>query len=385
MAPNPFAYVPSLYTAACDIAISVSGGLQVIVLTGPYSIDELAAEVSSLLGKSDLQPDRVDTSVDLIINGKSGLIYVRTLGESYSEFVGRCNSGGAHLITLPVGLSQSELYGYGLALMSGVHSETYRSLVLDLAAGLCGGSVDCYAHVVQEYARHEGATFPNPLTLIRAYGATKLAQVNSWRSYAKDEITAFISFMGDLSRGKATSDADVQATYLWAWSRGFCLRLDGVWYPTWSVIQCATKFDSSEFGGVANLMVCTELRRVGIAEERAMKPVIGQYCGCAVARYLAKATPNETEELSRASQISEIMQFAKQRGSDWNDRLGDSVDMSELYGLRCSLNHLSPEDVSRDKWGNRSNGKLASFSRALSVLGKLEAAPYAVTNSSVFL
>ena len=385
MAANPFAYVPSLYTAARDIAVAIGEGKQVIALTGPYGIEDLVGEVSSLLREPSLRFDTIDTSVDLIMSGRSGLTCVRTLGESYTEFVSRCDSDRMHLVTLPVGLSQGELYGYGLALARGMSSETYRSLVLDLAAGLCGGSIDCYAHVVQKYTKAERQRFLDPLPLVREYGMAKLAQACTWRSYAKDEIKAFLSFLERLSRGKSARDADIQATYLWAWSQGLCMRFDGTWYPTWSVIQCADELDGSEYEKIANLMTETQLRRVGIAEERAMKPVIGRYCGYAVARYLAGGSSVETEGLTRASQISDVKKFVCRNASEWNSRLNDSVDMFQLYSLRCALNHLNPEGVSQDRWGNSSDIKLESFTRALAVLTGLEDMPYSSKNRSAFL
>ena len=387
MSLNPFEYVNSLFTLANDASIRANNGEDIVVLLGPYDAKEFVEEVSRLRGFNLNEMGDVPilgTSCEVGEGKQPGLTLVSSLDEPLFSLKQRCNTMGAALLQAPAGLCRDELSGYGLALMSSSRSESYRSTLLRLSSGICGGSVDCYRSYIESYVSEEGnSTFQNPLTRVKEYGRVHLENIITSHSYNEERLCSFLDFLWALSKNSSFQDAEIQSHFLSAWSQGLCWKLDGIWCPDWAVIEY---FESEWFLRSKNsvhvperedekkLMYQLLVRRVGAAETSAMMPVLERYCGCAVAKYNAMAG---SSKLERSLQIGEIANSSISNSDEWKRYLNNEVDLDKVRQLRNRLCHLRPFEIS--------TSMLTEFAKALSILGEIERHPYENSARFIFL
>ena len=390
---NPFGYVNSLYTYARDVAEHLERGRDVVALIGPYDGNELVEQVN-LIRKRDSKVQRCLSSCELSSGEYWGLTLMSRLEEPLSTLRGRCKEMGLTLLEAPRNLSCDEISGYGLALSldSSIsekgRSEVYRATVLRLASGICGGSVSCYRSIVEEYLRREeqGRAFGNPYDLASEYGRARARRMVEEHTYGKDEMDSFLEWLVSLAMGAELSAAEIQATYLWAWSLGFCWRESGTWCIDWSVIMHAIDLPKSsplvDRGGVNSLMNALRVRRVGSAETSAMMPVLERYCALAASRYICESMRREESwgeaaALNRATQIGDVRLFQTEHPSKWPQYVNDSVSMLDVSLLRNRLCHLNPMDITPRM--------LTTFQRVIDVLTMREDKRYTQDYSCVFV
>ncbi len=386
---NPFAYVNALRAFVDQICVHLGAGEDVAVLAGPYNCDAIEDEVSDILGDA-IDCTVLDSSRDLVSGDYRGLVLVRCLQESYAALCDRCKGLGLLFMLAPTGLTRSELGGYGLALTTRVKSETYRSAIIDLASYLCGGSPTFFESVVSSYATSEvnRQHIVNPVSMAYDVGRNHMYMLCEERSYYKDYVSGFLSWLFDASKGYFRSEADSQSTFLWAWSMGMCWRAEGIWHIDWSVLASAS--DTGKFGFAANeqlrpacdLLTEVAIRRIGIAETAAFMPVLERYCELSAARYACGTTRKNglAESIwvpSRSDEIKAMRVFSKDNPGNWDDYVGRSVNMYEIQQLRNRLCHLNPFDVTPKM--------LEALKNAMLELSAVGREPYTVSSTCAFM